>query len=321
MINFRYHLVSIIAVFLALGIGIIMGTAVIDRAVVDRLERQQDGLRQDIDDVRSENARLRTELNEERDTSQQLADEGSQRLLDGALNGIPVLVVGIRNVETKGLEDLLALLTRAQADYRGTLWFTDRFRLDDPDERSDLAESLGMRADAAGSALRSAAIDRLSEALRPSTSPGSDPAVDVLPALRDAGFIDYDAPEGVPADSFATLANGTRVLVVSGLEPPVADRLLMVPFTRGLVAARADRPPAPVLAVSGAPALTPDADTFIGPIRQDGAVGEQLSTVDDIDDFAGRLASVLALADLGAGRFGHFGRGPGAQRLLPAPPE
>lgn len=321
MINFRYHLVSIIAVFLALGIGIIMGTAVIDRAVVDRLERQQDGLRRDIDDVRSENARLRAELNGERDASQRLADEGSQRLLDGALNGTPVLVVGIRNVETKGLEDLLALLRRAQADYRGTLWFTDRFRLDDPDERSDLAESLGMRVDAAATALRSAAIERLSEALRPSSSPASDPAADVLPALRDAGFIDYDAPEGVPADSFATLATGTRVLVISGFEPPVADRLLMVPFTRALVEARPDRPPAPVLAVSGAPAVTPDADTFIGAIRQDGAVGEQLSTVDDIDDFAGRLASVLALADLGAGRFGHFGRGPGAQRLLPAPPE
>src|SRR5687768_2676482 len=122
-----------------------MGTAVIDRAVVDRLERQQDGLRRDIDDVRSENARLRTELNGERDASRQLADEGSQRLLDGTLSGTPVLVVGIRNVETKGLEDLLALLARAQADYRGTLWFTDRFRLDDPDERNDLAESLGMR--------------------------------------------------------------------------------------------------------------------------------------------------------------------------------
>ena len=56
MINFRYHLVSIVAVFLALGIGIIMGTAVIDRAVVDRLERQQDDLDKRIDDVRSENS-------------------------------------------------------------------------------------------------------------------------------------------------------------------------------------------------------------------------------------------------------------------------
>jgi hypothetical protein len=321
VINFRYHLVSIIAVFLALGIGIIMGTAVIDRAVVDRLERQQDGLRRDIDDVRSENARLRTELNEERDASQQLADEGSQRLLDGALNGTPVLVVGVRNVETKGLEDLLALLVRAQADYRGTLWLTDRFRLDDADERSDLAESLGMRPDAAATALRSTAIERLSDALRPQSSPAPDDAAAALPALREAGFIDYDAPEGVPADSFAGLVNGTRVLVMSGLDPPVADRLLMVPFTRALVETRVDRPAAQVLAVSGAPAETSDADTFIGPIRQDHAIGDHLSTVDDIDDFAGRLASVLALADLGAGRFGHFGRGPGAQRLLPAPPE
>jgi hypothetical protein len=321
VINFRYHLVSIVAVFLALGIGIIMGTAVIDRAVVDRLERQQDGLRRDIDDVRSENAQLRSELSDERETSQKLADEGSQRLLDGALNATPVLVVGVRDVETKGLKDLLTLLTRAQADYRGTLWLTGRFRLDDADERKDLAESLGMRPDASAASLRTAAIGRLADALRPTTSPDPDAAADVLPALREAGFLDYDAPEGVPPDSFAAFASGTRVLVMSGFDPPIADRLLMVPFARSLVEARIDRPAAPVLAASGAPAETADADTFIGPLRRDNDIGDRLSTVDDIDDFAGRVASVLALADLGVGRFGHFGRGPGAQRLLPAPPE
>ena len=85
MIDFRYHLVSLIAVFLALGIGVIMGTAVIDRAVVDRLERQQSTLNDDINDVQAENERLRTSLSEERDASSQLADEGGQRLLPGAV--------------------------------------------------------------------------------------------------------------------------------------------------------------------------------------------------------------------------------------------
>jgi len=56
-------------------------------------------------------------------------------------------------------------------------------------------------------------------------------------------------------------------------------------------------------------------------VREDEALAARLSTVDDIDDFAGRLAAVLALADLGAGRTGHYGVAGGAQRLLPAPPE
>ena len=321
MINFRYHLVSIVAVFLALGIGIIMGTAVIDRAVVDRLERQQDGLRKDIDDVRSENSTLRSELKDERDVAQKLADEGSQVLLDGSLTGTPVLVVGVRGVETDGLDDLLALLTRAKADYRGTIWLKDRFTLDGDNERSDLAGALELPADTSAGALRTAAIKRLTDALRPTTAPGPDSAAAIFPTLRKAGFLDYDAPEGMPADAFATLEPGTRIVVISGPNAPVPDRQLMVPFTRGLVDLRPDRPAAPVLAVRGHPAASKDEDTFIGPIRQDGAVADHLSTVDDIDDFAGRLASVLALADLGAGRYGQYGRGPGAQRLLPAPAE
>jgi hypothetical protein len=33
----------------------------------------------------------------------------------------------------------------------------------------------------------------------------------------------------------------------------------------------------------------------------------------------GQTAAVLALEDLGVPRFGHYGVGPGAQRILPAP--
>ena len=40
MINFRFHLVSLIAVFLALALGVVMGSTVIDRAVVNGLENR-----------------------------------------------------------------------------------------------------------------------------------------------------------------------------------------------------------------------------------------------------------------------------------------
>ena len=40
MINFRFHLVSLIAVFLALGLGILVGSTVVDQVIVDRLDRE-----------------------------------------------------------------------------------------------------------------------------------------------------------------------------------------------------------------------------------------------------------------------------------------
>ena len=35
MINFRFHVVSLIAIFLALALGVVIGAGVIDRGVVD----------------------------------------------------------------------------------------------------------------------------------------------------------------------------------------------------------------------------------------------------------------------------------------------
>ena len=40
MINLRYHIVSIIAVFLALAIGVVMGTSFLGKATVDQLKTQ-----------------------------------------------------------------------------------------------------------------------------------------------------------------------------------------------------------------------------------------------------------------------------------------
>lgn len=336
MINFRYHVVSMIAVFLALGIGIIMGTAVIDRAVVDRLERQQSGLQNDVDEVQAENNRLRNELRDEREAARQLAEEGSLRLLDGELTDVPVLVVGQEDAEAAGHDALVSLLGQADASYGGTLWFTDRFRLEDDGEQRDLAAVLSFDSDASAGSLRSAALTRLARRLRPAvltsvatTTPedtgepddidDSDDS-DVLTALVDAGFLRFDAAEG--GDETLPVVHGnTRIVMVSGPDETGTDRRLLLPLLRALVAPLAEVRPVTVLATTGTAATGDDDDTFLGPIRGDDVLSNQVSTVDGIDDFAGRVAAVLAIADLGTGRVGHYGRGPGSERLLPAPAE
>ncbi|MSZ30566.1 MAG: copper transporter, partial [Actinobacteria bacterium] len=40
MINFRFHVVSIVAVFLSLALGIMIGSTVVDRAIVASLRNQ-----------------------------------------------------------------------------------------------------------------------------------------------------------------------------------------------------------------------------------------------------------------------------------------
>jgi hypothetical protein len=341
MINFRYHIVSLIAVFLALAIGVIMGSAVIDRAIVNRLEDQQHNLEKRITGIESENDALRTENRTLTETADQLAEQGSERLLADALVGVPVLVVADRGVESSGFDDLLSLLGTAGADQRGTVWLTDRFTLDKDDEVRDLAGALNAPTTMSADALRTLALTRLSVYLRNGAGPGvvNDPSVsttststttttppvvegddaDVFVALRDAGFVDFDAPEGVSGDAGPSLTPGTRLVVISGAKAKVPADVVAVPFVGLLVT---DRPGTPAVSLLAAEDRTEDQTVeFTGALRQEKDVAGRISTVDNIGDFAGRLAAVLALVDLGEGRIGHYGHGPGAQRLLPAPPE
>jgi hypothetical protein len=57
---------------------------------------------------------------------------------------------------------------------------------------------------------------------------------------------------------------------------------------------------------------------FVGLVRRDTSVSSRVSTIDNLESPMGQSATVLALEDLAALRVGHFGVGPGAQRLLPA---
>jgi len=61
LINFRYHVVSLIAVFLALAVGVVMGYGVLGQPTVDTLQRRVDTVEQRSNEIRGENDVLRAE--------------------------------------------------------------------------------------------------------------------------------------------------------------------------------------------------------------------------------------------------------------------
>ena len=58
MINIRYHVYSLVAVFLALAIGVAAGSTVVQRSVVDNLQSTQGRIEQNLDDLEAQNAEL-----------------------------------------------------------------------------------------------------------------------------------------------------------------------------------------------------------------------------------------------------------------------
>jgi hypothetical protein len=98
--DFRYHALSLVAVFLALVIGLLLGVAIGDQGLVSSAERDiRDSLRKDVRNARAESARLRAQVNEEKELERQfypLMVGGrltAQRVGIVALGGIPDGVV------------------------------------------------------------------------------------------------------------------------------------------------------------------------------------------------------------------------------------
>ena len=67
MINFRYHVVSLTAVFLALAIGLVVGTAALNGPVADSLKDQVTALSKDNSNFRDQANQYRDELNRAQD--------------------------------------------------------------------------------------------------------------------------------------------------------------------------------------------------------------------------------------------------------------
>jgi hypothetical protein len=63
VIDFRYHLVSIVAVFLALAIGIVLGSTELQGTTLDTLRQTQDSLRSQLSDANNQNSENQAQLN------------------------------------------------------------------------------------------------------------------------------------------------------------------------------------------------------------------------------------------------------------------
>lgn len=143
MINLRYHIVSIVAVFLALGIGTALGGTFLNRYTVDLLEQSISSAEDRIAATSARNAELEQAVSEAEARERALLAEAGQELLAGHLTDVPVLLVTAPGVAGEDTEALRLALLDAGADYRGALELRARLALEgDIDDR--LAEAVGV---------------------------------------------------------------------------------------------------------------------------------------------------------------------------------
>lgn len=305
MVSFRFHLISLVAVFMALGIGIAVGASAVREGTVQGLTDRLNTAKKD----QAEQNRLSTDVGR----WETYADRSRLKLIEGQLTGVPVLVVAVNGVDRQRIKDLRADLAAAGARLEGTIWFTAKMQLDPkrPDDLQSLAAIFELSPNDPPDTIRQEATTKLATEWATGSAPPTA-------ALLRAGFLEFEAEPQSTLDIGKLPLAGTRFVVASQAEAVVPNEQLMVPF----VSALAGGAPAHVLAVeAGRAASGKDPGSraaFVGPLRVDATVANELSTVDDIEDPRGRVAAIFALQDLTAsGAIGHYGVGPRATFLPP----
>jgi len=313
VISFRYHLVTIVAVFLALGLGLLAGTTVVEPGLVRTLRNRTDSLLVQVNDLRGQVEELSARVGQ-----QERAGDVLPALATGALAGVPVVIVTQSGVEGALLSQTRRAMDVAGADVVAVLSVTELMAASDKPTQQQLARILGFPASDPPSDLAQRAAVELGRRLASGVARpiGAGPEVDVLGAMLSEGFL--DVPPGSPGITDATLPDiggkGQVIVVVAGTEEEVAldPQDFMVPLVNELV-----RRSAPVAAGESVSTAHP----FVLPLRMDGAArdGDRMVTVDDLDLNMGGTALALGLERLlSTGQGGNYGIKTGASGPIPS---
>lgn len=315
MINFRYHVVSILAVFLALAIGTVMGASFVGRGLIDNLQTRINDVSQKADEKNAKNEELQGDVDKFNAYVSQTAPFAVAR----SLTGVRVNLVAERGVDGGVVDAQATSLRQGAGTVPGVVWLEDRWKLASADDASALRTATGLT-NKGRPALRVAAARLLGQRLGaspsgPVTVPGTPavpPSDDVLAKLVSAKFVTLAGVAGSAtpvATDFVTASS--RVLELGG--PGHAVPADVVPGIAGGVVDGSGSVAVGQVFVDTDAKL--DRGTWVDAIaNQDGLRG-QISTVDDVERIEGQVTSTLALSELGLGSVGNYGLG--RERAVP----
>ncbi|MCL3861974.1 copper transporter [Actinotalea sp. K2] len=325
MIDFRYHLVSLISVFLALAVGIALGAGPLKETIGDTLTGQVEQLREERSDMRAQLDQAGVTIAHHDAALEDLAPS----LLDGVLTERRVAIIQIDEVTSEALEAVTERLAQAGATVSATVQVTDAWT--DPAQRSYRQSLAGSvidyldpqpAADAGtGTELAEALVQGLTAGRPEDPDAITEEASISLELLQEAGLIVTEEVTS-PADAVVVLVGPTTAAPPAEVEgdtqtPEAAEAedeqaLALIGAARQIVVASQDRTEGAVLA--GGEVVDPD---LISAIRGDESFAGRLSTVDSVHTLLGQLAVPLALGARIDGTVGHFGVGGGITAAMP----
>ncbi|PFG33403.1 copper transporter [Sanguibacter antarcticus] len=314
MIDFRYHIVSLISVFLALAVGIILGAGPLEGSIGEQLTGQVDVLRTEKDELRVELDASHADLV----ASDAYVSASASTILSGTLTDRRVAVVQLGPVDDETYAAIEKQIKAAGATVSTRAQLASSWTAQDQaDSRQSYAATLGdylpedADADGFDVTLARALVETLtgSDAAKPDAF--SADATLIREILTSSELIDVIGDVSGPADVIVLLDSNASP--VDGEDVPTSEDLEAA-ATIELTLAEAAQDGSEGAVVAGTSLSEGD---LVSRVREDQARAGSISTVTDIDRIVGQVNLPLALAARVDGEVGHFGADENATALVP----
>jgi hypothetical protein len=331
VIDFRYHLVSIVAVFLALAIGIVLGSTELQGPTYNFLSRTTAKLQNQLDQASSQ-----------RDAAQQQASEDElyaqavePAVLRDLLTGQRLLIITEPGAQSSVVSGISAAALDAGAKVTGQINLASKF-FDTSGTTQDslntttqaVAQPANIALDTSATYQQQAAQVIASEIL--TTSPGSTSAGST--SAGSSGSQSTGADQGANAGTMLQAYAASQFLSTTGQPAMPATLAIVVTPQNAPADGSADQLDQVLIPLVQELAAKSSATVVVGSSSGSGAgspiavlrsnnVSNQVSTVDDADLVSGQTVAIQALAArLTTGKVGSYGfTANGATAVAPSP--
>ncbi len=320
MIDFRYHLVSLASVLIALAVGIVLGAGPLKEGISDSLDQQVAQLRADKDALRSQLDASEKSVQEQED----FANAQLPAIVSGRLAERSVVVVTLPGAPDSLVVETEDTLSAAGASVSGPVrieqaWSDSSQEATTQREQlaSTLAPTLGLTVDTEDAPDLGDVLGALLAAPATpdgTTAPEAPSAVARAAAwtrLVSDGYVSGSLP--ATRANLVTVVGATQVATAQGSSGSTDP----LPALADLAAALDDASDGVVIAAAIDPTAA-DSTSIIAAARTRAAVRRDVSSVDDASDPIGQASIVAALVEQEAGRAGQYGRAAGAKSPFPS---
>ena len=285
IIDFRYHIASLVAVFLALGIGILIGSTMLgNTSIIETQKQLTNNLDQQMKELREQNKAVETRSNNLEINNNILKEFGEDvlpLLVANRLAGQKIAIVQTNNFSLPN--NLKTVLQTAGGKINSVTTIIDGFDLSDD---KLLPNTLNLTPDVD----RHKIVQSLSQAVAQGILLGQN--TDVINSLIEKGFIKVEGTYGLPVNA---------IVIIGGSKDNETVKLADIDF--------------PIIK------FFMDNNVSIYGVEESNIVysymkdyqKNRISTVDNINTIPGKFALVLAMQ----GNPGNYGIKDTAQSLLP----